>query len=218
MPQPDLEAIRALKLKATAERERGRLDRAVDRMGEAIKLLESWLPDPEASTPQARQLRGELADAWGMKGGLLRRMEGPDKALEALEAYRKGLVFESRDGTSTYNLMNVIALSIKAGGKSPDDPTIRAYLDTATKALAIDTEGSRKDEWWAWADLAQVHLLNGDLGAARKVLAKGRKEAGPSPDERGRSAAVLLELAEHTVDTAPEVSQVLRAAARELGL
>lgn len=218
MQQPDLEAIRALKLKATAERNRGRLDRAVQRMDEAIELLNSWLPDPDAPTSQARQLRGELADAWGMKGGLLRRMEGPAKSLEALDAYKSGLAFESKDGTSTYNLMNVIALSIKAGGASPDDPAIRAHLDTASKALAIDTEGSRKDEWWAWADLAQVHLLNGDLGAARQVLAKGKKAAGPGPDERERSAAVLLELAEHTAGTKPAASQALRAAARELGL
>lgn len=217
MPQPDLQAIGALKLKATAERNRGRLDSAVQRMTEAIELLNSWLTDPDTPTSQARQLRGELADAWGMKGGLLRRMPGPTKPLEALEAYKSGLAFESKDGTSTYNLMNVIALSIKAGGASPDDPTIRAQLDAAAKALAIDTEGSRKDEWWAWADLAQVHLLNGDLGAARKVLAKGRREAGPSPDERERSAAVLLELAEHTAGSKPAASQALRVAARELG-
>lgn len=213
MSETELEAVRALKSKATAERNRGRLDRAQQRLDDATAILKTLLSDGKLADREAQQVRGELADTFGMKGGVFRRMSDLPAALKA---YSEGLVLERQVGSSTYNLGNVIALSIAVEGASPEDAKMREYLAQAIKVLENDVHGPRRDEWWAWADLAQFYLLDGKPDKARESYVNGRLQAGPSKDEVNRHVTVLRELAEQTAVTAPSVSAGLQAAVREL--
>ena len=209
----DLEAVRALKSRATAERNRGRLNRAQQRLDEAVVALQQMCADTTLDGRSRREVRAELADTFGMKGGVYRR---ENKLVEALSAYKQGLELEEEGGTSTYNLGNVIALNIAEKGLSPEMPPLSDYLARGIEMLSLATRSDRRDEWWAWADLAQFLLLAGKPDEAREAYASGRRQAGPSNEEVQRHAAVLIELARETATTAPKVSATLQAAAHEL--
>jgi tetratricopeptide (TPR) repeat protein len=209
----DLEAVRALKSRATAERNRGRLDRAQQRLDEAVAALQQLCADTTLDARSQQEVRAELADTFGMKGGVYRR---ENRLADALEAYQRGLELEQQGGTSTYNLGNVIALSIAEEGLSPEVPPLSDYLARGIQVLRQATGSDRRDEWWAWADLAQFLLLAGQPDKAREAYANGRRQAGPSNEEMQRHAAVLLELARETATTAPGISKSLQAAVREL--
>lgn len=213
MPTVDLDPARALKSKATAERNRGRFDRALQRLDEAIELLDSQLKPCSPESPEAVALRAEIADSMGMKGGVYRRLGKP---AEALAAYGKGLALEDEAAMSTYNLLNVISLSLSVNQESPHSPLMRAHLDRAIRALEKDTLGPRRDEWWAWADLAQAYLLNGQPELAAKAHSEGRRHAGPSAEEVNRHTTLLEVLADSTSTIDQETALDLRRAAHEL--
>jgi len=213
MPSIDLDAVRALKSKATAERNRGRLDRAQQRLDEAIAMLRQMMDDKSLDTRSLEDVRGELADTFGMKGGVYRRA---GDLRGALQTYRQGLELERQVGTSTYNLGNVIKLSIGVESASPDTAPLREQLASAIEVLDQQTGGARRDEWWAWADLAEFLLLAGQPERARRAHADGRRLAGPSNDDVQRHISLLRELAEQTQTSAPAVSKALQAAVQEL--
>jgi tetratricopeptide (TPR) repeat protein len=213
MSHVDLEAVRALKSRAAAERNRGRLDRAQQRLDEAIGALQQLRADTTLDFRSQQEVQAELADTFGMKGGVHRRENRLDAALDA---YRDGLALEQEGGTSTYNLGNVIALSIVELGIPPEAPLVSDYLSRGIELLSQATRSDRRDEWWAWADLAQFFLLAGQPDKAREAYAEGRRQAGPSNEEIKRHSEVLLELARKTAATSPKISTTLQAAAQEL--
>ncbi len=137
---------RALKKRATPLRNRGQLDRALETLDRAIQLLESLRAEPDLTQVLAKEVRAELADTFGMKGGIFRRAGDLDAALTA---YSTGREMEIQDGQSTYNLSNVITLSITQKGLSPTDPAIRTDLKRAIEHLETEIAGARSDEWWA---------------------------------------------------------------------
>lgn len=214
MADPRLDEARALKKKATALRNRGEFSRAEEALDEAIRVLEAPRPDCVPSPADMREVRGELADTYGMKGGICRRIGKPDAALAA---YKKGKEIEDEDDLgTTYNRSNVITLSITAKESAPTDPDIRKSLRSVIEHLEVETAGPRKDEWWAWSDLGQFYLLNGEADKARAAYANAISKTGASASEIKRHATILAELAEKTKDTAPEIAASIRATIDEL--
>jgi tetratricopeptide (TPR) repeat protein len=208
-----LKEARDLKEDATASRNLEEYDEAQKTLDEAIALLSSQMEEIGWSALTAKDIRTELADTFGMKGGVFRRS---GNIAEALNAYRKGQSLEDIDKESTYNLSNVIALSITADRRSPNDPALRKDIESAIERLERATKGKRKDEWWAWADLAQFYLLHNEPDTARSRYARGRREAGPTKNEIRRNIAILEELAGYMAGTAPEIAANLREAIAEL--
>jgi len=209
MWESKLDEARALKRRATALRNRGELGRARDTIIQAIQIFESLRGEPQMPDAVAREVPGELADAFGIKGGILRRM---NDLKGALDAYREGRKIEDQDKESTYNLSNVITLEITHEGRSSMDPEIRKDIREAVDRLTKDTQSARKDEWWAWADLAQFCLLLNEPGAARAAYSSARG-TGMTAQEIKRHVEILRELSDKT---APEISQTIRAAIIEL--
>jgi tetratricopeptide (TPR) repeat protein len=204
--------VRALKARATALRNRGQFERAQEALNRAIRVLEGLRDAPE--TPAAaKEIRAELADTHGMKGGIFRRA---GSLVEALAAYRRGREIEVQDQESTYNLSNTITLSITQERQSPEDPGIRADLARVIDLLQAQTAGARSDEWWAWSDLAQFHLLNGDPDAARACYAKAISGTGATADEIKRHVAILRELEQVAEANAPTIAQSIRSAIIDL--
>jgi tetratricopeptide (TPR) repeat protein len=205
--------VRALKARATALRNRGQFERAQDALNRAIRILEGVRDAPETPAAMAKEVRAELADTHGMRGGIFRRA---GNLVGALAAYRRGRDIEVQDQETTYNLSNTITLSITLEHQSPEDPRIRADLARVIELLRIQTAGSRSDEWWAWSDLAQFHLLNGDPDAARECYAKAIRGTGATADEIKRHVAILRELERVTEATAPAIAQSIRSATIDL--
>lgn len=194
MSEPLLEDVSAAKQKAMVLRNRGRHDEALNTLDGIIDGLKARAHAAKDDARALAAIDAELADAYGMRGGVNRRR---DKPAEALADYRIGLEYERHDADrkSSYNLGNVIALQIVAGTK-PDDPSLAGEIDEAIASLQRQTApgGERSDEWWAWADLGQFRLLRGDLAGAREAYQEGRRRSGPKASEIKRHFDVLREL------------------------
>src|SRR5262249_45170843 len=143
---------RGLKRRATALRNRGDFAGACETLDQAAVLLKDLRDHPEPQEAGERDVRAELADTYGMKGGVFRR--AGDLAA-ALSAYKLGREVETVDRQSTYNVSNVITLSVTLNGQSPKEPALRGALEEAIEHLQKETAGPRRDEWWAWADLGE---------------------------------------------------------------
>ena len=201
---------RALKREAAALRNLGELEPALTTIKQAIQQLDTMRGEPQIPDVLARVVRGELADAFGIKGGILRRM---NELKGASDAYEEGRKIEDQDEESTYNLLNVITLAI-IQGRSPTDPGIRADIQKAVRRLT-NTQSARKDEWWAWADLAESWLLLNEPSMARAAYSSGRR-TGVAAQQVKRHVEILRELSDKSAKTAPEISQTIRAAIIEL--
>jgi tetratricopeptide (TPR) repeat protein len=208
MAEAKLSEIRNLKEKATALRKREQYDRALATLDEAIHLL-----DDLRHTTDTKEIRTELADTHGMIGGVHRRQQD---LYAALAAYRRGRQIEDIDKASTYNLSNEITLGIATEGVSPTEPNMRNDLEIAIERLTAETQGRRKDEWWAWSDLAQFYLLANKLDQARDSYSKALARTGVTTDEIHRHATILQELASRIADKAPEISNNIRKAITDL--
>jgi tetratricopeptide (TPR) repeat protein len=211
---PPLTEARALKRRATALRNRGELGQAQEALDEAIRVLATLLSEHTSTATDAGELRAELADTYGMKGGIFRRAGEPDAALKA---YETGAEIEESDklGT-TYNRSNVITLSITEKGLNPTGHEIRELLANIIRELESETAGARRDEWWAWSDLGQFYLLNGEPDKARACYSNTISKTGATADEIRRHVTILGELAAKTAATAPGIAASISAMVEEL--
>lgn len=160
-----------LKSNAKSLRDRKQYDRALARLDDAIDLLET----DEARGSNDKRL-SQLADCYGMKGGVLRRSGELDKAIEM---YKAGLEYEEQLGHDSYNLSNWIALSIAHHG---DEELANLAGRIAEGAVLVAEQvrlrpspkvrPDRSKQWWAWADLAMFNLL---LGRVDEAIAAYRK-------------------------------------------
>jgi tetratricopeptide (TPR) repeat protein len=205
MSDTALDDVRALKKKATAFRNRGDFDRAQKMLDSAIATLDEL--ETSTSSSIAQEARLELADTWGMKGGVYRRAGDVNAALKA---YERGYELEKKDEVVTYNLSNLIVLNVTALHRSPLDPKIRSAVEEAIKLLEKHTAGARRDEWWAWCDLAQFYFLHEEPEKARAAYVEGKNRTGPRLDELKRYAEVLAELANGVEAIAPQIAESIR--------
>lgn len=185
------EGVMSLKQNATALRNRRHFDEALKVLDEAMQGLARMRREARGDERLMALIRAELADTHGMKGGIHRRR---NDLAAALADYQAGVDTEGPDSTSTYNLGNLVLLSILLSPQRIDDGSLADEVGTLLRRLDEQTQSTRSDEWWAWADLAQFRLLNNDVDGARQALLKGRS-TGPSRAEYQRPLEVLDEVA-----------------------
>ena len=207
-PPLTVDDVRSVKLWAIAMRNLGDFDAAMKLLDDASASLERMRSGPGLSPGAAAEIRVELADTYGMKGGVYRRQK---KLHDAFGEYKKGREVEKIDEQSTYNLSNVIALGVSEEKISPLETGMQADIEKAITELKKKTGGTRTDEWWAWSDLGQLYLLQADVDRAVEVYARARK-TGPATDEYQRHIAGLKQLLEVTRQTAPEVAGAIESA------
>jgi tetratricopeptide (TPR) repeat protein len=202
----DLKRIRRdFKERSIALRNREQYDRAVATLDQALQELQVLKPD---GASEEGELRAEIADTYGITGGVYRRA---GETARALDAYRNGAAEEEKDRASTYNLSNVITLEITFEKRSPEDPEVRKQIDAAIERLELATVSGRQDEWWAWFDLGQSYLLRGTAADARRCYERAIA-TGPRADDIERHVQILEELREATKTTAPQISRDIELA------
>jgi tetratricopeptide (TPR) repeat protein len=214
-PRPStVDDVRSVKLWAIAMRNLGDFDSAMKLLDDAGAALERMRSDPDLGPGAAAEVRVELADTYGMKGGVYRRH---NRLHEAYGEYRKGREVEKIDEQSTYNLSNVIALGVAEERISPLERSMKADIEKAIAELNKKIGGTRTDEWWAWSDLGQLYLLQANDARALDAYERARK-TGPATDEYQRHIAGLRQLLEATRNMAPDVAHAIERALSALSV
>lgn len=184
--------------------------------------------------PDQLAIAKELVEAWGARGGLLRRL---DKSQAALESYEEGAKIEGkfvqeedakvegkfvqgekRVPEGTYNRVNAVKYSLLTGLKSLTqiEPDLKDLENLLTEQLGKDTKLS--DNAWNWADLGDCRALLGDVPGAAKAyrtfVNKASSNAPTSTLEVLRN--ILTKLDEASDPRAATVRESLEALQREL--
>lgn len=217
-----LDRVRALKEKAkarTASADRKKRLSGVSDYSEAVGVLNEavglLLPEvggaDSAATKAARsELAGELADCYGMLGGVQRRAGNLAESVRAYEAGREYEMDDSYDVQNSYNLTNSIAVGIL---KDPDSlADQRPQLEDAVRVIERQVGGKRRDQWWAWSDLGELRLLCGRAGEAREAYLEFKKR-GPGARHFESTISVLRELAEAVVNVDQKIAEDISAEA-----
>jgi hypothetical protein len=175
-----LDQIREFKTQAKNRRDMGLplYPRAETYLAQAIDLGRKNLEQTELRS----QIASELADCYGLLGGIQRRwaLESPegeerDKHLrDSIRAYDEGWLFESGGYgiVNSYGMVNrlisrlLVSPRALTGGEvelgediKPLD--VRTELENASKVIQQQLAKPRRDDYWATADLALVHALLG---------------------------------------------------------
>lgn len=164
-------------------------------------------------TPEVAAIARELVEAYGSRGGMLRRL-GDSRA--ALDSYRKGAELEeSFVHQSTYNRVNAVKLALLSGASSLDDlaTDIETLEKLLTKHLAEQQELS--DSGWAWADLGDCRALLGVdvLGAERAYRAFVDKAGSSAPNA---TLEVLRAICDKLDEVGDARAATVRASLRKL--
>lgn len=167
---------------------------AAETLQEAIDYLRGLGdPDPHARPAASEsevEIAAQLADCWGMLGGVY-RAEG--KLPLAREAYDAGAVYESsrRFGIlNTYNQVNRLIVRIMERPEllSPAAPPVtdlpgtpaapmHQLLHQTTEEIERQLREGRMDRPWALADLVMVRLLGGQEGVDQALAALDESSA-----------------------------------------
>jgi hypothetical protein len=160
-------------------------------------------------------MASELADCWGILGGLERRWaldpaSDPGQLLEhlqrSIEAYDKGYEYEkesSSSGTSTYNKLNRLLVRVlrapellTTGRAAEGAMNVRAELEELSEQISQHAT----DNVWTAADMAMLNVLLGRQDAASAYAAFERMK----PPDFARQSALdgLVPLAELDLPTA----------------
>lgn len=150
---------------ASPEQVQGYLQKALKAIQKALDLLLEAHNEATDGGNYKKELKREIADCYGIMGGLYRRFAlrstSPDEArgylTEAAKTYELGLHYEMND---SYNLFNMVVVQILLD---------RSYLKTGTPhieegvaKIQEQIKGTRRDQWWAWADLGLLYILLGN--------------------------------------------------------
>lgn len=174
-------------------------DEALEDLKEARGLLMAELSAIERKPSSITELLNkrrqeialELADCFGITGGIYRRKGDIG---EAIKMYEKGYEYEKNPDYNiqdSYNMTNRIVLRIL------NEPhLVEQLMPKIEEALSIiqkQVEGPRRRQWWARADLGLLYILTKDekrgLDAYREF-----KDYGALPKHYDSSIAVLIEL------------------------
>ena len=192
--------IKRLKNDAKLLRDIGEADRATAALDKAIATLDVVPSQPQ--TPiESERIRAELADCWGMKGGIFRRA---GRLADALAAYKTGLHFESGN---SYNLTNSIVLELLINCSELEE--LKANIAAARDEVRRQVESYRSSQWWAWADLGLLELLCGREDQALDAY-KHFATTGARASDYDSTISVLEELS-------AKCNQPLRASLQRAG-
>lgn len=164
-PSADVDDLRARSL---VEDRNGRTGEAVRLLDEAVAALESHLGRIEGDAPATeaeRRVASELAETYGLLGGIHRRRG----ALEhAVAAYDRGRSYEAADRyqlESTYASLNWVVTSVIADPASLEgEGEVAGELGRLRRGLARRTEGSEAFDPWLEGDVALAAVLSGESG------------------------------------------------------
>lgn len=166
-----LETVLALKASAKSARNDGDLRLALEELGEAVELLEDELTMAEEGSTLHSRLTAELADSFGMIGGVERRwglvQDGDDRRRRlkrSVAAYDRGFSSEAglaRSETTTYNRINRLVGRVMIDPDVLTGSTMRRDLQEAEEIVAEQLASTRQKDPWCWSDLATIRLLRG---------------------------------------------------------
>lgn len=220
MPVNDiLEDVQSLKGSASANSTFGDYDEALADLERAIQSLLSELEDierqelisTESKENRRHKLARQLADSYGMVGGVYRRKAKKDKSnLDmSILMYDKGCELEndkSYNIQNSYNLTNSIVVRVL---KDPRNLTTQeARIRDAIETIQKQVEVKRRGEWWAWADLGQLYLLSGKSKEALQSYEKFKSTGAPSKDYES-AIDVLAELEQVLATTNSHISEAI---------
>ncbi|MGD9705181.1 MAG: tetratricopeptide repeat-containing protein [Acidimicrobiia bacterium] len=222
----DLDEVLALKASAKSAREDGDWQGAIDDLQDAIELLQRLVSD--APTRRSEQLHSELADCYGMIGGIQRRwallLDEPERRrrLEAsVDAYDEGYRYEKdlTTNASTYNRINRLTGRVLLDPEVLRDHTgavdVPAELGVAESVLLEQLGSQRMRDPWGYADLAMIRLLRGTTDSTSAYRELDRMKPPSFVYESALAALEPLELAAGPL--VPEIAlavQYLRRSAR----
>jgi hypothetical protein len=91
----------------------------------------------------------------------------------------------------SYNLTNWIVLRILSG--EVEVAELSGDVANGVRVIEEQVGGTRRDQWWAWADLGLVSLLAGDYDRAQRAYERFRS-AGARAQDYHSTLAVLTQL------------------------
>ena len=170
----DLDEVRALKASAKSARDDRDWDSAIADLNDAIDLLQDRLEESSSAAPG--WLKAELADAFGMIGGIEKRwgleLEGEQRRRHlkaSVDAYDMGFNYEQgldSSDANTYNRINRLVGRVlldknvlRGGGDAA--PEFAEGLRQAEEIVTKEIETARQRDPWAYCDLGTVRLLRG---------------------------------------------------------
>lgn len=220
-----LDQIRHLKTQAKNRRDSGRFGRALGYLEKAAAVAKAHVGDP----PQVnRDFAGELADVYGIMGGVTRRQglsaETDDDRADALklsvEYYDEGFKYEKPEYgvVNSYNLVNRLVGRILSDPSClddtlpedavPADESMEDMLRDAQKQIAAQVDESRNRDPWALADMALIEILL--LPSATAGSAYGPLHRTSPPSYVYESAlSTLRPLADTASDRRPELGRAV---------
>lgn len=204
-----LDDIKRLKTQAKNRRDRGQYDRAVRVLKEAISRGEKAKSETKSETSDWKGLTAELADCYGIMGGVYRRWalqtgsstERSEYLRQSFLAYDEGYRLDSdpRYGSaSSYNMLNrLISMIFLQPRLLSSSQEVETELAKQSSKLRQDLQETRKfikkfeapHDYWALADLALLDLF---LDAADPVRAYASFNAESPPDFAYESALSVL--------------------------
>jgi hypothetical protein len=170
------EEVRALKASAKSARADADWEFAIDELDRAVELLVDQLPG--ATGRALAELASELADSYGMIGGIERRWglslagEERQRHLEdSVDAYDRGFSHEQDldpSVASTYNRINRLVGRVLLNPHVLDDATTPEFVEelgTAHEILVEQLRSARVKDPWGYCDLGLIRVLRGTADA-----------------------------------------------------
>lgn len=184
-----LENAKQLRIQARERLGAQQLEEALLLLDQAIDVLQA------ENLEKSVELYRDLAESYGMRGGVLRRLR---RRKEAIQSYVDGAKHEQDEefGTDdTYNLVNSVVLPLSEAPSLLDDDEYRMRLLSSVRQLRRQIRGTRSNDFWAQADLARCLVLLGNLEEAKACIDRFVQLPG-SNDGYATTVQALRELGE----------------------
>jgi hypothetical protein len=213
-----LDEVLSLKADAKSSRDDGNWDEALIDLREAIGHL-LGLKTAAPSPSMGRRLAVELADTYGLIGGIEKRwalqLDGEERRCHlelSLAAYDEGFSYERGLGpkdATTYNRVNCLVGRVLLNTRLlQNDAEFDEDLRTAEEVIdkQINDEGRGKDPW-AHSDLGTVRLLRGTPDALAAY--RGLDQLHPQKFVYDSALSTLHPLCDLASDMRPDLVQAV---------
>ena len=165
MIDPTYSAADRLSAQAKRHSAHGEREEAVRLQREAVALCREIydqhlrVPGQETAIEdgEPHEAARKLADHYGRLGGVYRRA---GQLESALDSYIRGTELEQDwQLDDSYNRTNAIILTLLVDpGRMP---ALIGEIEQAAELVRSQVDRTRRDQWWAWADLGVLSLLDG---------------------------------------------------------
>ncbi len=216
----DLDEVLALKASAKSARDDQNWYEAISDLEEAITILRTR--EREAPSPLPTWLASQLADTFGLMGGIERRwgllpgsQERERHLSDSLAAYNDGFAYEKGLQSSEVNTYNRVNRLVGRVLLHPDVleengtafPDFSGELEEAEDILTKQIESVRQKDPWAYCDLGTIRLLRGEKDALRTFNDLDRLR--PPAYVYDSILATLQPLYEVAADLRPDLGQAV---------